>query len=98
MRSDDPADLEFTPDQMRAMTDAVMDRVIEHLASIRDQPVRGEVDTPEACRAMREPVRSDALGPLLDQLFDEWIPAPTTPQAGYFATFRAAASRPQSRT
>jgi aromatic-L-amino-acid/L-tryptophan decarboxylase len=88
VRSDDPADLEFTPDQMRAMTDAVMDRVIEHLASIRDQPVRGEVDTPEACRAMREPVPESGvpLGPLLDQLFDEWIPRTyNTASPGYFA-------------
>ena len=39
-----PASLEFTPQEMRRMGDAVMHRLIEHLATIGEQPVRGDVD------------------------------------------------------
>ena len=39
-----PASLEFTPQEMRRMGDAVMHRLIEHLATIGEQPVRGDVE------------------------------------------------------
>src|SRR4029453_2354561 len=73
---------------MRAMSNAVIDRVLEHLSSIGDQPVRGAVDTPEDCRALREaaPEHGTPLEPLLDRLFDDWIPRTyNTASPGYLA-------------
>lgn len=84
----DLADLEYTAEQMQAMGDAVLRRVVEHLASIRDQPVRGDVDAAALCRALREaaPERGTALDPLLDSLFEEWIPRSfNTASPGYLA-------------
>lgn len=88
MNSHDPANLEFTPEQMRAMGDAVLGRVVEHLARIREQPVRGDVDAAALCRALREgvPEQGAALDPLLDSLFQEWIPRSfNTASPGYLA-------------
>jgi len=83
-----PADLEFSPGQMQAMGNSVLRRVIAHLATIGEQPVRGDVDAAAMCRAMREPVpeRGTELDPLLDALFDEWIPRTyNTASPGYLA-------------
>jgi aromatic-L-amino-acid decarboxylase len=88
MADNDPADLEFSPAQMRAMADAVVSRVVAHLASIQEQPVRGDVDSADRCRALREPVPEygTPLEPLLDRLFDEWIPRTyNTASPGYLA-------------
>ena len=73
---DDPANLEFTPDQMRAMGRAVVARSVAHLATLGTQPICGDVDAAELCRALREPApeQGAALEPLLDPLFDDWIP------------------------
>lgn len=85
----DLADLDLSPAQMQAMGEAVVARAVGHLASLRDQPSRGELaDAAEVCRALRAPVPEEgtALGPLLDQLFDELIPRSfTTPGPGYLA-------------
>jgi aromatic-L-amino-acid decarboxylase len=84
----DPADLEFTPDQLRSMTASVLDRIIEHVSSLSDQPIRGDVDGAAACRAMREPAPESpaALEPLLDRLFHEWVPRSfNTAAPGYLA-------------
>ena len=73
---------------MHAMGDSVLRRVIAHLATIGEQPVRGDVDAAAMCRAMREPVpeRGSELNPLLDALFDEWIPRTyNTASPGYLA-------------
>ena len=73
---------------MHAMGDSVLRRVIAHLATIGEQPVRGDVDAAAMCRAMREPVpeRGSELDPLLDALFDEWIPRTyNTASPGYLA-------------
>src|SRR3990170_1805688 len=40
----DPADLEFTPDDMRRMGNAVIERAVAHIASLGEQPIRGDVD------------------------------------------------------
>ena len=68
--------LEFSADEMRRMADAVAARSIEHVASLGAQPVLGDVNAREFCRALREPVPEAgcALEPLLDQLFDDCIP------------------------
>ncbi len=86
--SSDPADLEFSPDEMRRMGEAVLERIVAHLASLDGQPVRGDVDAEALCRAMREPAPEEgsAIGPLLDSLFNDWIPRSfTTPGPGYLA-------------
>lgn len=72
----DPADLEFATDEMRAMTEAVLARVLQHLATIAEQPASGDTEATEVCRAMREPAPAygTALEPLLDRLFNDWIP------------------------
>jgi hypothetical protein len=79
---------------MQAMGDSVLRRVIAHLATIGEQPVRGDVDAAAMCRAMREPVpeRGSELDPLLDALFDEWIPRTyNTASPGISRSSRAAA-------
>src|SRR5262245_42113991 len=73
---------------MQAMGDAVLRRVVAHLATIGEQPVRGNVDAADLCRAMREPApeQGSAIEPLLDALFDEWIPRSyNTASPGYLA-------------
>src|SRR5688572_33455231 len=73
---------------MHAMADAVLRRVIAHLATIEEQPIRGDVDAAELCRALREPApeRGTTLDPLLEALFDEWIPRSyNTASPGYLA-------------
>jgi aromatic-L-amino-acid decarboxylase len=76
MNDHDLANLEFSPAQMQAMGDAVLRRVVDHLAGIEAQPVRGDVDAAEICRAMREPIpeHGSDLEALLAPLFREWIP------------------------
>jgi aromatic-L-amino-acid decarboxylase len=82
------ANLEFPPDDMRRMGAQVMQRVVDHLATIDEQPVRGDMDAAALCRAMREPApeHGTELEPLLDALFDEWIPRTfNTASPGYLA-------------
>jgi aromatic-L-amino-acid/L-tryptophan decarboxylase len=84
----DPANLEFTPVEMHAMGEAVLRRVVGHIASLREQPVRGDVDAAALCRALREsaPEHGSPLEPLLDSLFAEWIPRSfNTASPGYLA-------------
>lgn len=84
----DAANLEVAPAQMRAMGHAVVERAVQHLASLDRQPSRGDMDAAALCRALREPVPEQgiALEPLLDLLFDELIPRSfTTPGPGYLA-------------
>jgi len=88
MNEHDLADLEFSPQQMHALGKAVLDRAIAHLATIQEQPVRGDVDAAELCRALREraPEQGQTLDPLLDSLFEEWIPRSfNTASPGYLA-------------
>ena len=68
--------LEFSPAQMRAMSDAVTSRCIAHVASLPEQPICGDVEAADLCRALREsaPEQASALDPLLDLLFDTCIP------------------------
>lgn len=70
------------------MLRAVSDRVVDHLAHVTAQPSRGDVRAEELCRSMRAPAPREAqtLEPLLDSLFDEWIPRSyTTISPGYMA-------------
>jgi aromatic-L-amino-acid/L-tryptophan decarboxylase len=84
----DPADLEFPPDRMQAMGQAVLARLIDHIASLDDQPAHGDVCAEDLCRAMREPPpeHGAALEDLLDPLFRDWIPRSfNTASPGYLA-------------
>jgi aromatic-L-amino-acid decarboxylase len=85
---DDPADLEFSPDDMRRMTRAVADRAIDHIATLAAQPSCGDVRVEDLARSLREsaPEYPSSLPPVLDKLFDEWIPRSfNAPGPGYLA-------------
>ncbi len=84
----DEASLEFSPAQMRAMGQEVVERAVAHLAALDRQPCCGDVDAADLCRALRAPIPETGteLTPLLDQLFDDLIPRSfTTPGPGYLA-------------
>src|SRR5512140_124552 len=84
----DPANLEFSAEQMLVMGRAVVERAVDHIASLKTQPSRGDVDAAAFCRSLREPApeQGTALEPLLDQLFHDLIPRSfTTPGPGYLA-------------
>ena len=84
----DPATLELSAADMRAMADEVVARSVEHIASVERQPSRGDVDAAALCRSLREPApeQGTALGPLLDHLFRDCIPRSfTTIGPGYLA-------------
>ena len=68
----DPADLEFTADEMRRMGHATVERLVDHVLSLETQPARGDVDAADLCRRLREPApeRGVAYEPLLDRLLD----------------------------
>ncbi|MBL0170442.1 MAG: aminotransferase class V-fold PLP-dependent enzyme [Gemmatimonadaceae bacterium] len=86
--SGDLAAMEFSPDQMLAMGNAVVARSVAHLAAIGIQPSCGDVDAATLCRSLREPVPEAGthLEPLLDLLFNDLIPRSfTTPSPGYLA-------------
>jgi aromatic-L-amino-acid decarboxylase len=73
---------------MRAMADDVLSRCIEHMATAGTQPSCGDVDAAALCRAMREsvPELGTDLAPLLDALFEEYVPRSfTTIGPGYLA-------------
>jgi aromatic-L-amino-acid decarboxylase len=81
-------DLEFSPERMRAMAGAVVERCIDHVATLDRQPSCGDVDAAALCRSMREPAPEHgvALESLLDPLFRDWIPRSfTAPGPGYLA-------------
>jgi len=84
----DPANLELTPDDMRRLGEEALARVVAHLASISEQPVRGDVAAEALCAAMREaaPEHGASIEAVLDPLFNDWIPRSfTTPSPGYLA-------------
>jgi aromatic-L-amino-acid decarboxylase len=75
----DPAALERSPDEARALAQAVLERVLAHLAGLARAPACGDVDPARAaalCRALREgpPEQGAPLEALLGPLFDEWVP------------------------
>ena len=81
-------DLEFSLAQMRALTDAVTRRCLDHVASLPRQPICGDVDIADLCRALREPAPTSPspIEPLLDLLFDTCVPRTFNAAApGYLA-------------
>ena len=84
----DLADLEFSVADMHRMAQAVSERSVGHIATLAAQPSCGDVRAETLSRSLREPAPEEpcALEPLLDALFDEWIPRSfTAPGPGYLA-------------
>jgi aromatic-L-amino-acid/L-tryptophan decarboxylase len=84
----DFVDLEFSPEQMRALVDDVAARCIAHISTLPSQPSRGDVDAADLCRALREPAPDAAAPPaaLFEQLFRDLIPRSFTASGpGYLA-------------
>jgi len=78
--------LEFSPDEMRALTALVADRCIDHIARVEALPSTGDVHAAALCRSMREPApeHPQPFEPLLDAYFRDWLPRSlTTIGAGY---------------
>ncbi|MGE5813078.1 MAG: pyridoxal phosphate-dependent decarboxylase family protein, partial [Acidobacteriota bacterium] len=84
----DLANLELTAAEMRRATELVASRVIAHIESLPSQPASGDVRAEALCATMREPPPEQpaAVDPLLDDLFERWIPRSfTAPGPGYLA-------------
>jgi aromatic-L-amino-acid/L-tryptophan decarboxylase len=84
----DPANLELTSGEMRRLGEEALARVIAHVATIADQPVRGDIAAEDLCAAMREPApeHGASIEAMLDPLFNDWIPRSFgTPSPGYLA-------------
>lgn len=85
----DPANLEFSLDQIQQMTHAVLTHVLDHHAELADRPIRGDFDGIEdLCRNLKEalPETGVPLESLLDPMFRDWIPRSFgTPGPGYLA-------------
>ncbi len=88
MRSEDLANLELSADDMRAMGEAVLRRVIDHIGSLDTQPSCGDLAVDPLGHAVRDeaPDAASPLESLLDPLFREWIPrSATSAGPGYLA-------------
>ena len=73
----DPADLELSPDAMRAMADQVLERVIDHVATLAEQGAVGDMPEAEArSRELHHPIPEEGmdLAEALEPLFERWIP------------------------
>jgi len=73
---------------MRSLADSVTERCVAHIASLPQQPSRGDVDAADLCRQLREPApeHGTPVSPLLDQLFRDLIPRSFTASGpGYLA-------------
>lgn len=80
--------LEPSPEVMRAMLAAATDRIIEHVASLPEQPASYDSDGKHAARAFAEslPARGADFDGLLRSLFEEAIPTSfNTAGPGYLA-------------
>jgi aromatic-L-amino-acid decarboxylase len=85
---EDPADLELSAEAMRTMGQAALARVVDHIASLSEQPACGDTAAEDLCRSLREPTPEHGVSfdELLGPLFDDWIPRSfNTPGPGYLA-------------
>ena len=88
MPPEDPADLELSAEVMRTMGEAALSRLVDHIASLADQPACGDTAAEELCRTMREPAPEHGvpLDDLLGPLFEKWVPRSfNTAGPGYLA-------------
>lgn len=85
----DPASLELSTDEMRAMGEEVVRRSVAHIASLSTMPSRGSYEGIDAlCTSLREGPPEDGapLDTLLNPLFSDCVPRSfTTPGPGYMA-------------
>jgi aromatic-L-amino-acid decarboxylase len=84
----DPRLLELPPEQMRAMVDAAMERILEHHATLATQPLHATAGGRKLARALREPLpeRGKSFERLLRLLFGRVIPTSlNTASPGYLA-------------
>jgi aromatic-L-amino-acid/L-tryptophan decarboxylase len=73
----DPANLEYTADEMRRMGAAVVERLVSFLESLPSQSMRGDEDAEAVCRALREPLPPASgadFDEVIGRLFDDLIP------------------------
>ena len=67
---------------------AALERCVDHIASLPEQPSRGDTDCADVCSALHEAAPEDGrdFESLLDRVFDELVPRSfTTPGPGYLA-------------
>lgn len=80
--------LELSPETMRRMVEGAMERIVEHLASLPDQPNSSTEGGPELARSVSEPLPREGrpFEELLATLFERYVPASyLTPGPGYLA-------------
>jgi aromatic-L-amino-acid decarboxylase len=80
--------LEPDPEQMRDRIEAVVERVVEHIRSLPDQPMDGTAGGAEAARELRErlPESGSELESMLELLFERAVPRSyNTASPGYLA-------------
>lgn len=73
----DPADLELSPQAMRAMADEVLERVVDHVATLGEQGAMGDMaDAERRSRQLDHPIGEQGmeLADALEPLFEQWIP------------------------
>ncbi|HEY3380755.1 MAG TPA: aminotransferase class V-fold PLP-dependent enzyme [Vicinamibacterales bacterium] len=86
--TDDLPNLELSPEQMRAMGEAALDRVVGFITSLPELPACGDVHAEALCRALRQPApeRARPFEDVLGELFADIIPRSFNPAApGYLA-------------
>ncbi len=84
----EPYPLEPSAEEMRVMIDQAAERVIEHIASLPDQPASYTHDGRTVASALAEPLpaKGASLETLLDLVFEEAVPASfNTAGPGYLA-------------
>ena len=82
--------LDLREDSMRALTDAVLARLLPHITAAGDLPASGTFDDQVTARCLAlpsdPPEDGQPIEPLLDRFFDEWLPPTTlTTGPGYLA-------------
>lgn len=88
MSESGPYPLEPTPDEMRVMLQQVTDRIVDHIASVGDQPASYETDGRAIARDFAEPAPAEGtdFAGLLDRIFDDAVPHSfNTAGPGYLA-------------
>ena len=91
-----PIPLDLSPEAMRTLGEEVLERIVTHLAEVPERHAGGSIESgriPPAeveafCAALpvSPPEAPQPVGPILDQLFEEWIPSSyLTTGPGYLA-------------
>src|SRR5258707_10071518 len=72
-------ELEFPPERMREIGYRVVDRIVDHLATLRDQPVGAKGDPARLLAALAEPAPEQGmefeavLHPLVRDILPNWM-------------------------